>query len=168
MPEKTLKDLFHDTLKDIYYAEGKIIKALPKMAKAAQSEELRAAFEKHLDQTQGQIERLTEVFSILGETARGKKCPAIEGILEEGTEIIDEYKGAAALDAGLIASAQAVEHYEIGRYGTLTRWAEQLGMSDAASLLEETLEEEKQTDEDLTALAETANEDADDQQVAAE
>jgi ferritin-like metal-binding protein YciE len=156
MAEKTLHDLFHDTLKDIYYAEKKILGALPKMAKAAQSAELKAAFIKHRDQTEGQVERLVEVFGIIDEKAVGKKCPAIDGIIEEGSEIMDDYKGTVALDAGLIGAAQAVEHYEMARYGTLKRWAEELGLDDAASLLGETLEEEEQTDEDLTALAQSS------------
>lgn len=152
--EKTLVDLFHDTLKDIYYAERKILKALPKMKRAAQSEDLKKAFEKHHEQTEGQIERLQQVFEILGKTARGKTCEAIEGILTEGEEIMEEFKGSPALDAGLISSAQAVEHYEITRYGTLKRWATELGMKDAAKLLDQTLQEESTTDEDLTKLAE--------------
>jgi ferritin-like metal-binding protein YciE len=156
MAEKTLKDLFHDTLKDIYYAEKKILGALPKMAKAAQSEELKAAFVKHRDQTEGQVERLVEVFGIIDKKPIGKKCPAIDGIIEEGSEIMDDYKGTPALDAGLIGAAQAVEHYEMSRYGTLRRWAEELGLADAASLLGETLKEEEQTDDDLTALAESS------------
>ena len=156
MAEKTLHDLFHDTLKDIYYAEKKILGALPKMAKAAQSAELKAAFVKHRDQTEGQVERLVEVFGIIDEKPLGKKCPAIDGIIEEGAEIMEDYKGTPALDAGLIGAAQAVEHYEMARYGTLKRWAEELGLDDAASLLGETLEEEEQTDEDLTALAESS------------
>jgi len=158
MAEKTLEDLFHDTLKDIYYAERKILTALPKMAKAAQAEDLKSAFLKHKDQTEVHIERLVEVFGILGKKAQGKTCPAINGILEEGAEILDDYKGTAALDAGLIGAAQSVEHYEITRYGTLKRWAESLGMADAVTLLDETLDEESQTDEDLSAIADsTAN-----------
>ena len=156
MAEKTLETLFHDTLKDIYYAERKILKALPKMARAAQSPELKAAFEKHKDQTEGQIERLQQVFEIIGKPARGKTCDAIEGILAEGDEIAEEYKDKAALDAGLLAAAQAVEHYEITRYGTLKRWANVLGLKDAAKLLDETLQEESQTDEDLTTIADAA------------
>ena len=156
MAEKTLDILFHDTLKDIYYAERKILKSLPKMARAAQAPELKAAFEKHREQTEGQIERLQQVFEIIGKPARGKTCEAIEGILAEGEEIMEEYKGAAALDAGLLAAAQAVEHYEITRYGTLKRWAKVLGLEEAASLLDETLEEEAQTDVDLTAIADAA------------
>ncbi len=154
--EKTLSDLFHDTLKDIYYAERKILKTLPKMAKGAQSPELKAAFEKHRDQTEGQIERLQQVFEIFGKRAQGKTCEAIEGIVAEGEEILDEYKETAALDAGLISSAQAVEHYEITRYGTLKRWAGLLGLDDAAALIDQNLEEEKQTDADLTALADAS------------
>lgn len=156
---KTLDDLFLDTLKDIYYAERKILKALPKMARAASSDELKAAFEKHKEETQGQIERLQEVFEILGKRAQGKTCPAIEGIIDEGEEIMEEFKGTPALDAGLISAAQAVEHYEITRYGTLKRWATVLGKDDVAKLLDETLNEESKTDEDLTALADaSANE----------
>ena len=153
MAEKKLDDLFLDTLKDIYYAERKILKALPKMAKAAQSPDLKAAFEKHEDETEGQVERLQKVFEILGKKARGKVCPAIEGIIEEGEEIMDEFKGSPALDAGLVSAAQAVEHYEITRYGTLKRWAEELGMKDAARLLAQTLAEESKTDEALTGIA---------------
>ena len=156
MAEKNLDDLFHDTLKDVYYAERKILATLPKMAKAAQSAELKAAFEKHRDQTEGQVERLVEVFGIIDKKPQGKTCPAIDGILEEGAEIMKDYKGTAALDAGLIGAAQAVEHYEIGRYGTLKRWAEMLGHTDAAELLNETLEEEEQTDVDLSALADAS------------
>ena len=153
MAEKTLDTLFHDTLKDIYYAERKILKSLPKMARGAQSAELKAAFETHREETEGQIERLQQVFDIIGKRAMGKTCDAIEGILAEGEEILEEYEGTDALDAGLIASAQAVEHYEITRYGTLKRWATLLGYEDAARLLDETLQEESKTDESLTALA---------------
>jgi ferritin-like metal-binding protein YciE len=159
--EKALDDLFEETLKDIFYAENKILKALPKMAKAAHSEELKAAFEKHLKETEGQVSRLEKVFDMIEVAPRGKKCEAIEGMIEEGAEIMKEFKGAPALDAGLVSAAQAVEHYEIARYGTLKRWAEQLGLDEAAGLLEETLEEEKNTDEALTELAEaTINEHA--------
>ncbi|WP_374385710.1 ferritin-like domain-containing protein [Brevundimonas sp.] len=153
MAEKTLENLFYDTLKDIYYAERKILKSLPKMARGAQSAELKAAFETHREETEGQIERLQQVFDIIGKRAMGKTCDAIEGILAEGEEILEEYEGTDALDAGLIASAQAVEHYEITRYGTLKRWATLLGYEDAARLLDETLQEESKTDESLTALA---------------
>lgn len=155
MAEKTLNDLFHETLRDIYYAERKILKALPKMARSARSEKLKNAFEKHRDETEGHIERLQQVFEIIGKNPRGKTCQAIEGIVEEAEEIMEEFKGAPALDAGLLAAAQAVEHYEISRYGTLCTWARELGMKDAASLLEKTLSEESKTDEALTKIAET-------------
>jgi len=153
---KTLDDLFHDTLKDIYYAEKKILATLPKMAKAAQSEELRAAFEKHETETEEQIGRLEQVFAAIDKKPQGKTCDAIVGITEEGAEIMKGYKGSPALDAGLLAAAQAVEHYEISRYGTLIAWAKELGLEDAMSLLEETLEEEKATDEALTEIAKSA------------
>ena len=156
MSEKTLNDLFLDTLKDIYYAEKQIYKSLPKMAKAANDEKLSAAFEKHHAETEDQIVRLEQIFELLDKPARGKKCDAIEGLLDEGKEIMEEYKGAAALDAGLLAAAQAVEHYEISRYGTLKTWAGLLGMKDAVKLIDQTLAEEKKTDEALTKLAETA------------
>lgn len=155
MATKTLNDLFLETLKDIYYAERQILKALPKMARGAQSQALSEAFLKHKDETQIQVERLQQVFEILGKAARGKTCPAIDGIIEEGEEIMAEFKGSPALDAGLLAAAQAVEHYEITRYGTLKEWALLLGMQDAAALLDETLQEELKTDETLTQLAET-------------
>ena len=154
--DKDLNDLFLDTLKDIYYAEKQILKALPKMAKAASSDKLRAAFEKHLAETEGQVERLEQVFEMLDKPARGKTCDAIVGILDEGKEIMDEYKGTEALDAGMLAAAQAVEHYEISRYGTLKTWALELGMNDAARLLDQTLKEEEKTDEALTQLAKAA------------
>jgi ferritin-like metal-binding protein YciE len=153
---KQLDELFHDTLKDIYFAEKKILATLPKMAKAAQSEELKAAFEKHMGETEGQIERLEKVFAAIDKKPQGKTCAAIVGITDEGAEIMEEYKGSPALDAGLLAAAQAVEHYEISRYGTLIAWAEELGYDDAVSLLEETLEEEEATDEALTEIAKTA------------
>ena len=152
---KQLDELFHDTLKDIYYAEKKILSALPKMAKAAQNDDLRAAFEKHKTETEGQIDRLEQVFQLIEEKAQGKKCAAIEGILEEGQEIIKEYKGSPALDAGLVSAAQAVEHYEIARYGTLRTWAEELGLNQAMKLLQQTLDQEEATDRALTELAES-------------
>jgi ferritin-like metal-binding protein YciE len=154
--EKKLDDLFLDTLKDIYFAEKKILVALPKMAKAAHSDELRAAFEKHYTETEGQVERLEQVFELLEKPARGKTCPAILGLVEEGQEVMKEFKQSEAHDAGLLSGAQAVEHYEISRYGTLVAWAEQLGMTKAAKLLQQTLEEEKKTDATLTKLAETS------------
>ncbi|MBR1125081.1 ferritin-like domain-containing protein [Bradyrhizobium lablabi] len=155
MAEKDLNELFLDTLKDIYYAEKHILKALPKMAKAANSDKLRTAFEKHYDETEGQVERLEKIFEMLGKAARGKKCDAIEGIIDEGKEVMDEYVDTPALDAGLLAAAQAVEHYEISRYGTLKAWAEKLNMPQAVKLLDQTLAEEKKTDEALTKLAES-------------
>ena len=151
---KKLDDLFEDGLKDIYYAEKKILSALPKMAKAAQNEELAAAFEKHQTETEGQVERLEKVFAEIDKKPQGKKCAAVEGILDEGKEIMDEYKGSPALDAGLLSAAQAVEHYEICRYGTLATWAEELGLDNAVSLLKDTLAEEEATDEALSELAE--------------
>ena len=152
---KQLDELFHDTLKDIYYAEKKILSALPKMAKAAQNEDLRAAFEKHKTETEGQIDRLEQVFQLIEEKPQGKKCAAIEGILEEGQEILKEYKGSPALDAGLVSAAQAVEHYEIARYGTLRTWAEELGLNQAMKLLQQTLDQEEATDRALTEIAES-------------
>ena len=154
--QKNLQDLFHDTLKDIYFAEKKILSALPKMAKAAQSDDLTAAFEKHRDQTEEHVARLEKVFGMIDAKPQGKTCDAIVGIVEEGQEIIKEYKGSPALDAGLLAAAQAVEHYEITRYGTLKTWADELGLKDAVRLLDATLQEEKQTDHELTELAESA------------
>lgn len=154
--EKTLDDLFLDTLKDIYYAERQIVKTLPKMAKAATSPELKAGFEKHLEETEGHVERLEQAFEILGKPARGKTCDAILGIIEEGKSIIEEFKGTSALDAGLVSAAQAVEHYEIARYGTLKTWAEQLGHKDIVKLLDATLQEEVATDQKLSEVA-TAN-----------
>ena len=153
--DKDLNDLFLDTLKDIYFAEKQILKALPKMAKAAQADKLRAAFEKHHGETEGQVERLEQIFELLDKPARGKTCDAIQGLLDEGKEIMDEYKGTPALDAGLLAAAQAVEHYEISRYGTLKCWASELGYTDAVELLDATLNEEKKTDVALTKLAES-------------
>jgi len=150
---KNLEELFSDTLKDIYFAEKQILRALPKMAKEAQSPELKQAFETHREQTEGHVERLNEVFEQLGRPARGKTCDAILGIIDEAKEIMEEFKGAEALDAGLASSAQAVEHYEIARYGTLKTWAHQLGFDEAAKLLDETLQEEIATDKLLTKLA---------------
>ena len=153
MAEKQLDDLFLDTLKDIYYAERQILKALPKMAKAATSAELRAGFEQHQMETEGHVERLERVFELIGKPARGKTCDAILGIIDEGKSIMDEFKGTQALDAGLAAAAQAVEHYEIARYGTLRSWAKQLGYAEAAELFSQTLAEEEATDKKLTQLA---------------
>ena len=153
--DKHLGELFHDTLKDIYFAEKKILSALPKMAKAARSRELKAAFKKHEGETEHQVARLEQVFKSIGETPKGKTCDAIMGILDEGKEIMTEYKDMPALDAGLLAAAQAVEHYEMSRYGTLKCWAAELGYDDAVKLLDATLSEEKKTDAALTKLAES-------------
>lgn len=154
--DKDLNDLFHDQLKDIYFAEKQILKALPKMAKAAQSSELSAAFKKHHSETEGQVDRLERIFKLIDKPAKAKTCDAILGILDEGKEVMDEYKGTEALDAGLLAAAQAVEHYEMARYGTMKAWATQLGMHEVVRLVDETLQQERKTDKDLTALAEGA------------
>ena len=156
MGSKNLDDLFHDTLKDIYFAEKAITKALPKMAKAAQAEELKAAFTTHLEQTRGHVQRLEQVFDLIGKKAQTKPCEAIKGIIKEGDEISEDYADSQALDAGLLAAAQAVEHYEISRYGTLRTWATELGMDEAVDLFDATLGEEKTTDELLTKLAKTS------------
>ncbi|MEH2543029.1 MULTISPECIES: YciE/YciF ferroxidase family protein [unclassified Bradyrhizobium] len=155
MPDKDLNELFLDTLKDIYYAEKQILRALPKMAKAATSDNLRAAFEKHHEETEAHVERLEEIFELLGKPARGKKCEAIEGIIDEGKDIMEQYADTPALDAGLLAAAQSVEHYEISRYGTLKAWAQKLNNPQAVKLIDQTLAEEKKTDEALTKIAET-------------
>jgi ferritin-like metal-binding protein YciE len=154
MKSPTLDGLFEETLKDIYYAERKILRALPKMARAATSPDLKAAFEKHQSETETHVERLQQVFEMIGKRAQGKTCPAIDGIIEEGEEVMDTFKGKPALDAGLVAAAQAVEHYEMSRYGTLSAWARTLGMKDAAMLFDKTLDEETRTDESLSKLAE--------------
>jgi ferritin-like metal-binding protein YciE len=151
---KSLEDLFVNLLKDVYYAEKQILKALPKMAKKAESDELRQAFEHHFKETEGQVERLEQVFALCDLKPSGKTCPAIKGILEEGEEDMKEAKGPDVLDAGMIADAQAVEHYEIARYGTLIAWARQLGMNDAVGLLDQTLQQEYNADRTLTDLAE--------------
>jgi ferritin-like metal-binding protein YciE len=152
--ESSLQELFHETLRDIYFAEKKILSTLPKMAKAAHSKELKAAFERHEAETEEHVSRLEKVFEQIDETARGKTCDAIIGIIEEGQEVMKEFKGEPALDAGLLAAAQAVEHYEIARYGTLIAWARELGRDDCASVLEPTLAEEKAADAKLTDIAE--------------
>ena len=154
MADKDLLELFVHTLKDVYFAENAITKALPKMAKAATSTPLQKAFEKHLKETEGQIARLDKVFKLINQKPEAVPCEAIKGILKEGDEVADEFKGSKALDAGLIAAAQAVEHYEIARYGALRTWAEELELAEAATLLEQTLREEEDTDQALTRLAE--------------
>ena len=153
---KNLNDLFLSQLKDIYHAEKQILRALPKMAKATGTDELRKALETHRDETLGQVERLEQIFEMLGKPARGEPCEAIQGILEEGKEVMEEAESGAVCDAGIVASAQAVEHYEIARYGTLKAWARQLGLDDAVKLIEQTLEEEKHADQLLTQVAEKA------------
>ena len=150
---ETLEELFEETLKDVYFAENAILKALPKMAKKTKSPELKQAFEEHVEQTKGQVQRLDQIFNILGKKSSGKECPALKGLVEETEELMSEAKNPRVLDAGLIGCAQAVEHYEIARYGTLKAWAEELQMQDAVELLDATLEEEKLTDEKLTQLA---------------
>jgi ferritin-like metal-binding protein YciE len=152
--EKSLDDLFLETLKDIYFAEKTILRALPKMAKAARSDQLREAFEHHREETEGQVERLERIFDLMDKPARGKTCEAIQGLVEEAKEVMEDFKKSDALDAGLLSSAQAVEHYEISRYGTLKAWAQQLGMREAVQLLEATLQEEKKADQLLTKIAE--------------
>ncbi|MDB6034055.1 MAG: hypothetical protein JWM16_4393 [Verrucomicrobiales bacterium] len=153
-----LHELFLDELADIYNAEKQLTKALPRMAKAAQTPELRQAFETHLRETENQIKRLEQAAEALDESLKRKKCKAMEGLLAEGKEILEEQKGSSALDAGLIAAAQKVEHYEIATYGTLCRWAELMGHTEALNLLKQNLAEEKSTDEKLTQVAErTAN-----------
>lgn len=151
--DKNLQDLFVETLKDIYYAEKQILRALPKMARGASSPQLKKALETHRDETEAHVDRLQQIFEQIDKPARGKTCDAILGIIEEGKEVMDEFSGSDALDAGLTSSAQAVEHYEIARYGTLKAWAGQLGLKDAAVLLDKTLQEEIKTDKLLTKLA---------------
>jgi ferritin-like metal-binding protein YciE len=154
MSLKTMEDLFIHGLKDIYYAEKKLVQQLPKMAKKAESAELADAIEQHFKETQNQVTRLEKIFRLCDMEPRGKRCPGIEGLIEEAKEIIEEAEEPDALDAGLLAAAQSVEHYEISRYGTLVAWGEELGMSDAVSLLRETLQEEKNADRLLSQLAE--------------
>ena len=152
--EKTLNDLFLETMKDVYYAEKQAVRNMPKMAKAAKNPELREALERHREETEGQVERLEQVFEMIGKPARGKTCESIQGLVEEMKEVMEDFGQSPAADAGLIASAQSIEHYEISKYGTLKTWAGQLGLQDAAKLLDETLQEEKRTDELLSRIAE--------------
>lgn len=154
--QKTLEDLFLETLKDVYHGEKQALRAYPRIVKAVEDNELKQALEAHRDETEQQIERLDQVFEMLGKPARGKTCEAVQGLIEETKEVMSDFKGSPAHDAGVIAAAQAIEHYEISRYGTLRTWANQLGMKDAAKLLDETLEEESRTDEKLSKLAEKA------------
>ena len=157
---ETLNELFEDTLKDVYFAENEILKALPKMASKATSKDLQQAFADHAEETKGQVKRLDQVFKLLGKKPEGKECHALKGLVEEADELMEEAKSGPVLDAGLIACAQAVEHYEMARYGALCAWAEQLEMEDAAELLEETLDEEKAADEKLSELADDINPEA--------
>lgn len=150
---ESLDKLFEETLRDIYYAEKAILKNLPKMARKASSDALSSAFDDHIAETEGQVERLEQIFEMIDKAPRGKRCPAIDGLAEEAAEIMQEAKDDTVRDAGMLAAAQAVEHYEIARYGTLAAWADKLGMSEAAGLLRETLEEEKNTDAKLSDLA---------------
>jgi ferritin-like metal-binding protein YciE len=164
MADKGLKELYIDELKDLYSAENQLVKALPKMAKGAVSDDLRKGFEEHLEQTKGHVQRLEQIFDSLGGSPKGKKCKAMEGLIEEGSEVLkDDYEG-SVLDAALIGAAQRVEHYEIAGYGTVRAMAEELGENEHVSLLTETLEEEKETDEKLTELAQDANSEANDQE----
>jgi ferritin-like metal-binding protein YciE len=153
--ENGLQELLIEELRDIYHAEGQLLKALPRMAKAAQSERLKEAFERHLEETEQQIERLERAFEALGEPVKGKKCQAMEGLIAEGKEIMEEHSESSMLDAALICAAQKVEHYEIASYGTICTWADLLGLDEVSELLKETLDEEKTTDETLTEIAES-------------
>ncbi len=157
MSIKTMDDLFVATLKDIYYAEKQILKALPGMVKKANGEELRGALETHRRETEGQVKRLDRVFKVLDVPARGKKCEAIEGIIDEAKEHMEEIEDEQVLDAGMISSAQAVEHYEICRYGTLIEWAKALGHKEAISLLQQNLQEEKNADRLLSQIAKSSS-----------
>jgi ferritin-like metal-binding protein YciE len=160
MSVSTMEDLLIDELKDIYNAEKQITRALPKMAKATTSQELRQAFESHLEETQGQIERLDKVFEILGRSARGKTCHGMQGVLEEGSEVIEDTKKSPLRDAALISAAQRVEHYEMAAYGCVREYARLLGQNEIVQLLEQTLEEEKAADEKLSSLSESVNSEA--------
>jgi len=160
MPENSLQELYVEQLKDLYSAESQLVKALPKMARAAKSQELRDGFEKHLEQTKEHVQRLEQIFGSLNESPKGKKCRGMEGLVEEGEEVIEEESSSEALDAGLIAAAQRVEHYEIAGYGSVRSYAELLGDDEAVNLLQQTLDEEKETDEKLTELSKKANQQA--------
>ena len=153
MPNDNLKNLYVDELKDLYSAENQLVKALPKLAKAASSDELRQGFEEHLEQTRGHVQRLEKIFQALGESPRGKKCKGMEGLVEEGSEVMEEEFEGSLMDAALIGAAQRVEHYEIAAYGTVCAFAKELGEREQNSLLNQTLKEEKETDEKLTQLA---------------
>jgi ferritin-like metal-binding protein YciE len=161
--EKTLQDAFYETLKDVYYAEKQSVRALNKAAKAAQSPELKQAFEQHRDESAGQVERLEQVFEIFGKPAKTKTCEAMQGLTAEMAEDLEDFSGTVASDSVLIGCAQALEHYEIARYGTMKTWATQLGLADAAALLDATLQEEKKADALLSTIAESLNASADDE-----
>ena len=163
MEMESLRDLFISELKDLYSAENQIIKALPKMIKNASSEDLKSAFEEHLEQTRGQVERLDQIFADLDESPRGKKCKGMEGLLAEGKELMEEDAAPDVLDAGLIAAAQHVEHYEIAGYGCVRTYANLLGLTKAEKLLQQTLDEEKETDQLLSGLAENINVEAEEE-----
>lgn len=155
MPVKSMNDLFVHGLRDLYYAEKQILKALPKMMKETKSEELKQAFERHLEETQEQVRRLEQVFETCNVAARGIKCEAIEGLIQEAQDMIEEVEDEEVLDAAILSNGQAVEHYEIARYGTLIAWARELGMDECESLLQQSLDEEKKTDKLLTDIAES-------------
>ena len=157
MQENRLKEVYVDELKDLYSAESQLVKALPKMAKAASSEELKQGFEGHLEQTRGHVQRLEEIFKSLDESPKGKKCAGMEGLVKEGSEVMEEDFEGALMDAALIGAAQRVEHYEIAAYGTVSEFAKILGESEHVTLLEKTLQEEKETDEKLTGMAKEIN-----------
>jgi ferritin-like metal-binding protein YciE len=157
MPDRKLADLFLTTLRDIYSGEQQMLTALPRMARAAEDEELKGAFEDHVEVTQQQVRRLDQVFALLSRSPDSEMCEAIAGLVSEGEDVIAQAEEGAVCDAGLIAAGQAVEHYEIARYGTLVAWAKQLGLEEAADLLAETLEEEKNADETLNRIALTSS-----------
>ncbi len=156
MAVQTLQDLFEETLKDLYFVENKLVKTLPKMASKASSPDLKQAIDSHLAETEVHVQRLEQVFQLLGKSAQAKTCEALEGLIKEAEEVMGEIKDAETLDAAIISSAQTVEHYEIARYGTLACWAAELGHTEVTELLEQTLEEEKAADETLTTIAEDA------------
>jgi ferritin-like metal-binding protein YciE len=153
MATKTMNDLLITFMQDVYYAERQILKALPKMAKAAENQELKNALMHHREETQGQVDRLQKAFDALGKRARGQTCEAINGMIEEGEEIIEQFEAGPVRDAGIVGAAQAVEHYEMARYGTIIAWAKAVGANDVVRLMQETLEEEKQADTKLNQLA---------------
>lgn len=160
MPENSLQKLYVEQLKDLYNAENQLVKALPKMAKAAKSEALREGFEQHLQQTKGHVQRLEQIFAAMDENPKGRKCAGMQGLVQEGEEVIEENSDGDALDAGLIAAAQRVEHYEIAGYGCVRTFAELLGESEAVDFLQQTLDEEKETDEKLTEIGKEVNTEA--------